>query len=173
MLCSLESGSGSAERKLAQASFAAVEGLLFRVLLRKYESAGKESGSLNEARKHGFEIFRRLGKQIGLVVPRTGKGQRFVLPPHLLRFLVAAVLRPGERIRLNRFFERVFAHYGIALGDRQMAVALAWDGAQGHDFAVAADTQWIEETLRQGGLLVELSDAVSIVQNPTGPSHGA
>jgi hypothetical protein len=31
---------------------------------------------------------------------------------------------------------------------------------------VAADTRWIEETLRQGDFLVELSDAVSIVRNP-------
>ena len=173
VLCAPETVSGSPERKLAQSSSAAVEGLLYRVLLRQYESAGSQAGSLTEARKHGFEIFRRLGKQIGLIVPRTGKGQRFVLPPHLLRFLVAAVLRPGERIRLNRFFERVFAHYGIALGGQQLAAALAWGGVEGQDFAVAADTQWIEETLRQGGLLVELSDAVSIVRNPAGPSDVA
>jgi hypothetical protein len=173
VLCTPEAVSGSAERKLAQSSFAAVEGLLYRVLLRQYETAGSRDGSLTEARKHGFEIFRRLGKQIGLIIPRTGKGQRFVLPPHLLRFLVAALLRPGERIRLNRFFERVFAHYGIALGGQQLAAALAWEGMEGQDFAVATDTQWIEETLRQGGLLVELSDAVSIVRNPAGSSDVA
>jgi hypothetical protein len=73
---------------------------------------------------------------------------------------------------LTRFYERVFAHYGIALGDRQLAVALEWGGAQSglRDFAVAADTRWIEETLRQGGFLVELSDAVSMVRNPASPT---
>lgn len=156
---------GSSVRKLAQASFEKIERLLFAVLRKDHLSA---SGSLTEADKHGFQIFRRLAKEIGLVIPRTGPGQRFVLPPHLLQVLVAALLEPGEHIRLDEFYARVFAHYGIALGDRQLAVALAWGGAQtgSRDYAVAADTRWIEETLRQGGFLVELSDAVSIVHNP-------
>lgn len=163
-------------KKIGQRSVAKIEDLLYRVLRSKAAEGtdgAPTEGDLKNGDDNCFRHFRKFAKDIGLVVPRTGKGQRFVLPPHLLRFLVAAVLRPGERIRLNRFFERVFAHYGIALGDRQLAVALAWDGAQGQDFAVAADTQWIEETLRQGGLLVELSDAVSIVQNPAGPSDDA
>ena len=102
-------------------------------------------------------------------MPRTGKGQRFVLPPHLLHFLVIALIEPGGRIPLDTFYERVFAHYGIALGPRQLAAALAQHGDGGsahHEYAVAADTRWIEETLRQGDFLVELSDAVSIVRNP-------
>jgi hypothetical protein len=32
-------------------------------------------------------------------------------------------------------------------------------------FASTSATRWIEETLKQGGFLVELSDAVSIVTN--------
>lgn len=160
-------------RRIAQASFSQIDELLYRAL-RSPMACGQGGlpvqGDLNNGDDNCFKLFRKFGKEIGLVVPRTGKGQRFVLPPHLLRFLVVALLRPGERIRLNRFFERVFAHYGIALGARQLAVALDWGGAQGGgpDYAVAADTQWIEETLRQGGLLVELSDAVSMVRNPGG-----
>ena len=110
-----------------------------------------------------------MGKKIELVLPFKGPGLRFVLPPHLLHFLVIALIEPGGRIPLDAFYERVFAHYGIALGSRQLAVALAQSedgGMAHHDYAVAADTRWIEETLRQGDFLVELSDAVSIVRNP-------
>jgi hypothetical protein len=161
---------GTPTRKLAQASFERIEQLLFRVLRKRAASDKQATGSLAEADKHGFEIFRRLAKQLGLVIPHTGSGQRFVLPAHVLRFLVAALVDPDKPIGLTRFYERVFAHYGIALGDRQLAVALEWGGAQSgsRDFAVAADTRWIEETLRQGGFLVELSDAVSMVRNPAG-----
>jgi len=112
---------------------------------------------------------RKFGKDLALIVPRTGRGQRFVVPPHPLHFRVVALIEPGERIPLDTFYESVIAHYGIALGSQQLAATLAQkgqDGASHRDYAVAADTRWIEETLRQGNFLVELSDAVSIVRNP-------
>lgn len=172
MVASESAPSGSALRKIAERSFASVEQLLFRVLRRNKDS----QGSMNEADKHGFQIFRALGKKIGLVIPRTGPGLRFVLPPNLLHLLVISVVEPGGRIPLDTFYERVFAHYGIALGPRQLAAALAQqsqDGAGHHDYAVAADTRWIEETLKQGDFLVELSDAVSIVRNPAARAEPA
>jgi hypothetical protein len=52
--------SGSALRKIAERSFASVEQLLFRVLRRN----NNPQGSMNEADKHGFQIFRALGKKI-------------------------------------------------------------------------------------------------------------
>lgn len=162
---------GDPLRRIAQSSAASVEALLYRALRsKKLNGEGKlpAYSDLKNGDDNCFRLFRKFAKEIGLVIPRTGSGQRFVLPPHLLRFLVAAVLKPGERIRLTGFYDRVFAHYGIALGERQVAVGMAGEGALTgiRDYAVAADTRWIEETLRQGGLLVELSDAVSIVYNP-------
>ena len=163
----------SGVRKMAQKSLENIEEMLYRVLRKVGASISKKNSTLKkgiyaESDKHGFAIFKKIAKEIGLVIPRTGAGARFVLPPHLLRFLVAALLAPGERIRLTKFYERAFAHYGIALGDIQIATAMAWNGnhTDRHNYAVAADTTWIEETLQQGGLLVELSDAVSIVHNP-------
>lgn len=161
--------SGTSLGKLAQSSFNRIEELLYRVLRKSANLGGGVPQNLNEADKHGFQIFRKIGKELGLIIPRTGRGgQRFVLPPPLLRFLVAALLRPEERVRLTNFYERVFAHYGIALGDRQLATALRCLGNESgsKNYAVAADSAWVEEALRQGGFLVELSDAVSIVHNP-------
>lgn len=88
---------------------------------------------------------------------------------------MATLLAPGERVRLTEFYRRVFAHYGIALGDQQLATALAWNGSDSgpKDYAVTADTAWVEEALQQGGFLVELSDAVSIVHNPGRPDDSA
>lgn len=161
---------GSGMRKFAQSSFDCIEELLYRVLRQVAKSSAQETRSFAEADKHGFGIFRKIAKEIGLVIPRTGGGQRFVLPPSLLRFLVAALVAPGERVRLSDFYARVFAHYGIALGERQLAIALRWNSRESgaRDYAVPADTAWVEEALKQGGFLVELSDAVSIVHNPEG-----
>ncbi|NKN33463.1 hypothetical protein [Marichromatium bheemlicum] len=166
-----------ASGKMAQRSMENIESILYRVIrLPDFSHDLQKVGEkkVSQALKNGddncFRLFRKIGKDLGLVVPRVGKGQRFVLPPHLLHFLVIAIIEPGGRIPLDTFYERVFAHYGIALGPRQLAAALAGQGQNGaahHEYAVAADTRWIEETLRQGDFLVELSDAVSIVRNPT------
>lgn len=157
-------------RKIAQNSFERIDGMLYRAL--RSSRLGKDgviasSKDLGNGDDNCFRHFRKFGKEIGLVMPRTGRGQRFVLPPSLLRFLVAALVAPGERVRLTDFYERVFAHYGIAIGDRQLAIALRWSGSESgaRNYAVSADTAWVEEALKQGGFLVELSDAVSIVHN--------
>lgn len=166
-----EADTKASTRTIAQRSVEHIEELLYRAL--RSPRLG-QNGSIASPRdlKNGddncFRHFRKFAKEIGLVIPRTGRGQRFVLPLPLLRFLVAALIAPGERVRLTKFYSRVFAHYGIALGRRQLATALAWNGAESgvKDYAVAADTAWVEEALQQGGFLVELSDAVSIVHNP-------
>ena len=152
-------------RKIAQESFKKIDNILYRVL--RHEMLPKPD-NYDEANKHGHDIFKKLAKEIGLVVPRTGQGSRFVLHQGLLRFLVAALIRPGERIRLNQFYQRIFAHYGIAIGGEQLKVALQWIGkeADSDTYAVASNSAWVEEALKQGGFLVELSDAVSMVTNP-------
>jgi hypothetical protein len=161
-----ESKTSSPIRQMAENSFVRIESLLFRVLKNTKEL--NTGGSVDEAHKHGFQIFRKISKEIGLVIPKKGSGQRFTLHQGLLRFLVAALVCPGERIRLNQFYQRVFSHYGIALGEEQLAVALSWSGNEGDgdSYSVSSNTAWIEEALQQGGFLVELSDAVSMVRNP-------
>lgn len=161
-----ESKIGTPIRQMAENSFVQIESLLFRVL--KNTKGLNTGGSDDEAYKHGFQIFRKISKEIGLAIPKNGGGQRFTLHQGLLRFLVAALVCPGDRIRLNHFYQRVFSHYGIALGEEQLAIALKWCGNEGgsDSYAVSSNTAWIEEALQQGGFLVELSDAVSMVRNP-------
>jgi hypothetical protein len=160
----------SAVRKLAQSSFERIEAMLYRVLRHVAHREDLGVDNFSEADKHGLQLFRKLAKELDLVIPRTGRGQRFALSPRLLRFLVAALIEKGERVRLTEFYARVFAHYGIALGDKQLLVALGANGnlEETQDYTAVADTAWVEEALQQGGFLVELSDAVSIVHNPDG-----
>lgn len=165
-----EASRDSASRRLSQASFEGIESLLYRVLRVVYSAVHPdEEYKDNEADDHGFKIFRKVGKEIGLIIPKTGQGQRFVLSPTLLRVLVAAVIKPGERVRLTEFYRRVFAHFGIAMANRELLEAISWSSASADnkDYAMTTETLWIEEALKQGGFLVELSDAVSIVHNPS------
>jgi hypothetical protein len=155
---------------MAQSSFERIDEMLYCVLRSPYlNKDGKvDSHALKNGDDNTFKHFRKFCKEIGLVIPLRGSGQRFTLHQGLLRFLVAALIAPDERIRLTHFYQRVFAHYGIALGGQQLAVALDWCGNESNDhtYAVSSNSAWVEEALQQGGFLVELSDAVSMVRNP-------
>lgn len=161
---------GDADRKLSQASFDRTESTLYRVLriVSEIHNEGGEATDLKQADEHGFKIFRKIAKEIGLVIPKTGQGQRFVMTPLIMRVLVAATVRPAERVRLTTFYERVFAHFGIALAGQQLSQAITWLSEEDEvmDYSINKDSLWIEEGLKQGGFLVELSDAVSMVHNP-------
>lgn len=169
IVCDPNAPVNSASRRLSQTSFDVIESMLFRVLRVVQRVACDTSKEDKEADDHGFKIFRKIAKDIGLVIPRTGRGQRFVLTPSLVRVLVAATVKPGERVRLTEFYQRVFAHFGIALANQQLSVAIAWSSISttSEDYVMTTDSLWIEEALNQGGFLVELSDAVSIVHNPS------
>ena len=170
---------GDSGRRLAEESYAENEAMLYRALrsplLYDNGKPHKET-DLGHGDDNCFRMFRKFGKEAGIVIPRHGRGQRFVLNAQLMRFFVAALLQPGERVRLSDFYQRVFSHYGIALGGEPMVIAREWSahGARSGEksYSVDISTGWIEETLQQGGFLIELSDAVSIVHNPDGNSGG-
>jgi hypothetical protein len=169
---------GEAARRLSEESYAEVEAMLFRALrspLLYHEGVPPKESDLTHGDDNCYRLFRKFGKEVGIVIPRHGRGQRFVLNTSLTRLLVAALLKPGERIRLSDFYLRVFSHYGIALGGAPLNAAREWSahGKRHGDklYSVDVSTDWIEEALQQGGFLIELSDAVSIVYNPDGNSE--
>lgn len=168
--CAFDSRMRDDDSITAQRSFEKIQTILHRVL--RHESLPipinkKGEVSYVEAEKHSINLFRKLAKELKLVIPRTGKGERFALNQTLLRFFVATLISPGERIYLNTFYERLFSHYGIALSGEQLTTALQWLGDKNQEYyAEQSRTTWVEETLKQGGFLLELSDSVSMVTNP-------
>ncbi len=155
-------------RKLASSSLNNVQNTLYRALRVLNDNTPGED-SFSQSDQHGFAIFKKIAKEIDMVIPKKGAGERFVLTPLMLRLLVSCVLKAGERVTLDKFYVRVLAHFGIALGPKQLATSIKWigEGKEIDDFSITADTSWVEEQLKQGGYLEELSDAVSIVLNPS------
>src|SRR5699024_8440895 len=64
-------------RKLAESSFSKSEEIVYRVM----RSVGKEKNlkpsDYRQVDKHSSDVFRRMSKNIGLVIPQKGSGQRF------------------------------------------------------------------------------------------------
>ena len=161
-------------KKLAINSYVEVENLLYESLRAydSYESTAPRSDKsayetwLNRGDDNVVRLFRKIGKQIGMIVPRTGHGMRITLPAHIVRLLVAALIPPGKKIRLDSFYERIFAHYGLAINQEMIQQVLTCSRTQEGVNAFGIDSSWFEEELRRGGYLVPLSDAVALVLNP-------
>ena len=161
-------------KKTAINAYEAVESLLYRSL-RTFGGYAPGTVPTDEAEKQRWldkgddntlRLFRKLGKQLGVIVPRKGQGMRITLPPHIVRLLVAALIPPGKRIRLDAFYQRIFGHYGIAISQEIAEAGLSLYGIQHAADAFGVDSTWFEEELRRGGYLIPLSDAVSLVSNP-------
>jgi hypothetical protein len=159
-------------RQMGQSSFSRIDSMLYRAIQSPFlyqNGVQIKEKDIQNGHDNCFRHFRKTAKEIGLVMPRKGTGQRFVITSELLRFLVAALIPPRKRIRLTEFYNRAFAHYGLALGGQALANAFVWNSGKANNdgYTVpSSDADWIVEALRQGGFLVELSDAVSIVHNP-------
>lgn len=170
--CSPYASDDSNTKKLSINVYARVEGMLFSALrdfdgYRGLPDVPKErERKLDDGDDNALRLFRKIGKQIGIIVPRKGPGMRMTLPSHLVRLLVAALIPPGDRLRLNDFYARIFAHYGLAIEQSLAAKALIANEAGEEATALEVDSSWFEEELKRGGFLIPLSDAVSLVANP-------
>lgn len=172
--CAADAAAPSSGKKAAIRAYAAVESLLYRALRAygKYSEItipaeeSKKQIWLDKGDENTARLFRKIGKQIGIIVPRKGQGMRITLPPHIVRLLVAALVPPGKRIRLDAFYRRIFGHYGIAVNQETVELRRAPSETENDGEALGIDSTWFEEELRRGGYLVPLSDAVSLVLNP-------
>lgn len=155
-------------RKLSEASLNRSEEIIYRVIraAAKYLMLELEDKDYKNIHTHSFDVFRKMAKTIEFVVPITGSNQRFILTPSLIRLFVYCLIKPSERIKMTDFLKRIYAHFGIAIEGEQLQEAIAWQLESSQDTIISVDISWVEEGLKQSGLLIELSDAVSIVVNP-------
>jgi hypothetical protein len=117
---------------------------------------------------YGHKLFLSIGKRIGLIVPRRGAGARFVLNEKVLRCIVMATIRPGQRITYDSFKNLMFAHYGLAVDDTSIVRSCPWSGTSRLTTVGSESDVWLIEMLDASGMLIRLSDSCSLVTNPFG-----
>jgi hypothetical protein len=116
-------------------------------------------------RRYGHKLYNRVGKSIGLIVPRRGGKARFVLTDKLLRFFVLSLV-PTQRMTLERFKKNITNHFGFVFDESALAESPDWqDRKEQLDFN-ATDSMFLERMLEASGMLITLSDSCSLVKNP-------
>jgi hypothetical protein len=117
-------------------------------------------------RRYGHKLFLTLAKRLGMIVPRRGTGARFVLTDHLLRYLVLTIIRPGERMTYDTFKKQIFQRHGMAFDDEHLRGACRWCGTRPLTTLGDNIDKWLTDMLSSAGMLVQLSDSCSMVENP-------
>lgn len=122
---------------------------------------------LKNAALDSYKLLRKLGKDIGVIVPIKGDNMRLTLSDEIIRFLVLALVPPTKKITLDTFLNKLYEQFGIIIGPKQLIL-----NQKGRGISIS-ETSYLNNNLEQfqsllkmNGFLNELSDAISIVINP-------
>ena len=126
----------------------------------KRESIYKEADN-----RYGHKLYNRIGKSIGIIVPRRRGKARFVLTDQLLRFFVLSLV-PTRRMTLDRFKQNIANHFGFVFEERNLIKSPDWGKRTEQLDLNAPESSFLEKMLEAAGMLVTLSDSCSLVKNP-------
>jgi len=160
--------------KLSERNLMSVQNLIYSALRHEDILALTDEKDYAEAdRRYGHKLFLSMAKKIGFVVPQRGPGAHFTLNDKILRYLVLALVRPGQKCTLDSFKSALYRHYGMAFAGDQLKQACRWSDLAPLEDAISPSASWFEEMLRTAGFLIHLSDACSLVHNPFDGDDGA
>ena len=154
-------------KRIASNSFSEVRNTFTTAIGRNLKSDdGKEKIKIiNKARKDSFDIFKQKGKELRCIIPTSGPFERFSMPEDGVRFLVLALIGPGQKMTFDMFLEKLYEKYRIVVGPAQYK-KMQGDGDISLANSFEENGKAFQEFLKATGFLTELSDATSIVINP-------
>jgi len=122
---------------------------------------------LKNAYNDSHKLVRKLGKEIGLIIPLKGNNMRFTLSDRVIRFLVLSLVKPNSKITLDTFLNKLYQHYGIVIREKEFSLHMMNIQEKKIDAAyLQYNLHEFQNMLRNNGFLKELSDATAIVHNP-------
>lgn len=135
--------------------------------LKSLSKDAKLKKLLRDGQKESSNVIKKLGKELKLIIPARGAGERFYISEGILNFLVLSIIEPGQKMTLNKFMEKLYQHYGIVISSKQIHEYCLENNIDTSTAAYFKDNEKkFKEFVKNCGYLKELSDATSIVFNP-------
>lgn len=123
--------------------------------------------SLKEGKKHSINLIRKLGKEIGFIIPIKGANMRMTLSENLIKFLVLSIVKPNEKMEFHTFLDKLYDKFGIVIGSFHGEKYLKENNLDRELAGYFHKNKYaFQELLKKIGFLRDLSDATSIVENP-------
>lgn len=164
---------GNPIRKMAIASYERLEENVFRAVheasisdyKKKSETKKGDEAIYEDASKDTNRLVRKLGKQLGFIVPPKGGNMRFGINEDIIKVLVLALVPPGERMLYTTFLEKCYKHFKIIIGPNE--AQKHWSENNSLDLTMFnTNSDRFLAMLKDCGFLRDLSDSTSIVENP-------
>lgn len=158
-------------KKLAHDSFRNIESDFMTAINKMANEtsvgADQRMKKVREARINSLDIFKNKGKELQCIIPISGPFERFTLSEDIIRFLVLSLVKPGDKMTLNMFLEKLYTNYRIVIGPEEYKKSLK-NSSMGSSLvnSFSENVLAFQCFLRDTGFLRELSDATSIVVNP-------
>lgn len=162
--------SNSEIRKLATKNYAQFEQDILDALHINLEckEGDDESKIMTSAIKDTYKLYRKLGKEIGIIIPITGPGMRFTLSETMVKFLVLSIIKPKGKLTLDTFLDKLYEHYGIVIDSIHYEIEISKnENIYIDDLSMLYKNKMaFQQMLKDCGFLRDLSDSTSIVENP-------
>lgn len=115
-----------------------------------------------------IKVIRKLGKNMGMIIPMTGPDMRFTLPEEILKFLVMSLIPVGKKVTFDNFLDMLYEHFEIVISPEHYAKAVFENKTpyQSNVTFLQMNKSDFAQRLKSCGFLRDLSDATSIVENP-------
>lgn len=161
-------------KKLAHDSFRNIESDFMTAINKMANEtsvgADQRMKKVREARINSLDILKNKGKELQCIIPISGPFERFTLSEDIIRFLVLSLVKPGDKMTLNMFLEKLYTNYRIVIGPQEYKKSLK-NSSMGSSLvnSFSENVLAFQCFLRDTGFLRELSDATSIVVNPYEP----
>ncbi|GIM28839.1 hypothetical protein CPJCM30710_15050 [Clostridium polyendosporum] len=128
---------------------------------------------LKDAYDDSYKLLRKLGKDIGIIVPLKGDNMRFTLCDDIIRFFVLALIPPSSKMTLDTFLRKLYNQFGIVIGPKQYNKYINDRGLKLTDASyLKYNLDEFQRLLKKNGFLKELSDATAMVINPYNTVQG-
>lgn len=162
--------SNSEIRKLAIKNYAQFEQDILDALHSnlKCKDGDDESKIMTSAIKDTYKLYRKLGKEIGIIIPIKGPGMRFTLSETMVKFLVLSIIKPKGKLTLDTFLDKLYEHYGIVIDSVHYEKEISKnENVYIDDLSMLYKNKMaFQQMLKDCGFLRDLSDSTSIVENP-------
>lgn len=159
-------------KKFAQNQFLKNEDMVKEHLYRGFDllhdelKEKEEKKAISDGYQSTVDIFRKLGKNIGLITPITGPGMRFTLSEELIKFLVLALIPPNSMMTMDDFLEVLHCHFNMIIGPEEYKKEIGSQAQMSELPFLEDNKRAFAQKMKDCGFLRDLSDATAIVENP-------
>lgn len=159
-------------KKIANSSYRDYEQDIFDALYCTVEGNIKdnkdEKETISDAINDSVKVYKKIGKQIGIIRPMNDKFIRFTLNEKVLKYLVLSLVKPDTKMTLDRFMNKLFEHYRIVIGPEEFSKFCKNDNKYNKLDIIffEKNKRDFQIMMKECGFLRELSDSTSIVENP-------